>query len=198
MGEASNERMGKRVAAWWVATLAALAAGCAPVLGPPPPGGTEAVPVQVAPAGGLDAGDRALMSRLATGGLYEIEVSRLATDRATDPRVRSYAQAMASHDSAATRALQQLMRAKGVPVPSGLPADKATKLYRLSQLRPSPNFDVGYVRVVGVEDHLATLRLFERAQRETRDRDLQAWIARTLPVVRADLAAARKLTGALG
>ena len=137
------------------------------------------------------------MSRLAAGGLYEIEVSRLASDRATDPRVRSYAQTMASHDSEANRALAELMRAKGVPIPTGLPADKATKLHRLSQLKPSPNFDIGYVRVVGVEDHLATLRIYERAQREARDRDLRAWIARTLPMVRADLAAARKLTSAL-
>jgi putative membrane protein len=192
---ANQQRMGRLGTA---CCIAALAAGCAPVLGPPPVTASVAAPAQVAPAGSLDATERALMSRLATGGLYEIEVSRLASDRATDPRVRSYAQAMASHDAEAHRALAELMRAKGVPMPTGLPADKATKLHRLSQLKPSPNFDIGYVRVVGVEDHLATLRIFERAQREARDRDLQAWIARTLPVVRADLAAARKLTGVLG
>ena len=89
------------------------------------------------------------------------------------------------------------MRAKGVQPPAGLAADKATKLHRLAALKPSAEFDRGYVRVVGVEDHMANIALFEKARRETRDRDLRAWIDRMLPALRTDLRAAQSLSGSL-
>ena len=167
---------------------AALAAGCAPLRGP-------AAPAQPAVVVGsrLSDAERSFMARAAAGGLYAAEVSRLAASRATSPRVRSYAQMLARHHAQANQELAALMRAKGLQPPSGLAADKATKLHRLSALRPSADFDLGYVRVVGVEDHMASIALFEQARRDARDRDLTAWIDRILPVLRADLNAAQRL-----
>ena len=137
------------------------------------------------------------MAQAAKRAMYDLEVSRLAIDRAIDPRVRSYAQNLATYSVQANSELGHLMRARGLARPAALPADKATKLHRLAALRPSPDFDLGYVRVVGVEDHQATIAMYERARRESRDPDLQAWIDRTLPLLRGQLAAARSLVGNL-
>lgn len=145
----------------------------------------------------LTLAERTFMSQAVSRAMYEVEVSRLAADRATDPRVRSYAQMLASHSTQAGNELGAMMRAKGVPRPSSLAADKATKLHRLAGLRPSPNFDLGYARVVGVEDQQATIALYERARRYAMDRDLRAWIDKTLPVLRNHLAAAQALAGHL-
>ena len=128
---------------------------------------------------------------------YEVEVSRLAASRAMSPGVRSYAQMVANHDAQAGNDLAALMRAKGVQPPAGLAADKVTKLDRLAALKPSVDFDRGYVRVVGVEEHMERIALFDQAQRDVRDRDLRAWIDRTLPVLRSDLGAAQALIGTL-
>ena len=108
------------------------------------------------------------------------------------PRVRSYARAIAQRDAQADDELTALMRSKGVQPPAGLAADKATKLHRLASLKPSAEFDRSYVRVVGVEDHMANIALYERAQREARDRDLRAWIDKTLPLLRNDLGGGAK------
>jgi putative membrane protein len=143
----------------------------------------------------LTPGERSFMTTAATRVMYEVEVSRLAAERATDPRVRSYAQKLVSKRSQASNELAGLMRAKRVARAPALPADKATKLHRLAALRPSPNFDLGYVRVVGIEDQAATIALFERARRDARDRELKAWIDKMLPVLRSDLAAAQNLAG---
>jgi putative membrane protein len=145
----------------------------------------------------LTLAERTFMSQAVSRAMYEVEVSRLAADRAMDPRVRSYARALAGHSAHAGSELGTMMKAKGVPRPAGLAADKATKLHRLAALRPSPNFDLGYARVVGVEDHQATIALYERARRYTKDRDLKAWIDKTLPVLRNQLAAAQTLLGHL-
>jgi putative membrane protein len=183
---------------------ALLAAGCSSV--PLEDGrhtATMGGPVAVAPTHAAPApeqltlAERTFMSQAVSRAMYETEVSRLAAERAMDPRVRSYAQALAAHNARVINELGAMMRAKGVPRPAGLAADKATKLHRLAALRPSPNFDLGYSRVVGVEDHQASIALYERARRYAMNRDLKAWIDKTLPVLRNQLAAAQALTGQL-
>jgi putative membrane protein len=168
-------------------SLLALAA-CAPLPNVPPPRpAVSAAPGQ----------EPAFMSRIAADDLYEIEVSRLAAQRASNPRVRSLAQSLAAHRLAARRQLAALMRSRGVPVAARLTADKAGKLQRLQALPPSAQFDAAYVRVVGLEDDEQGIALLERARRETRDAALAAWIDRTLPVLRRDLQASRQVAGAL-
>lgn len=173
--------------------IAILAPGCAP-LNPPAPARQPAV-VSVAPR--VSDAERSFMASAAARTLYEVEVSRLAAERAVSPRVRSYARTIAQRDAQALDELTALMRSKGLQPPAGLAADKATKLHRLASLKPSAEFDRSYVRVVGVEDHMANIALFEKAQREARDRDLRAWIDKTLPLLRNDLGAAQSLSGSL-
>jgi putative membrane protein len=200
MSKASNQRMEKRngglagraAIAFGLVLIAALASGCAPVRGP----AVGAQPAVVV-VNRLSDAERTFMARAAARNLYEVEVSRLAASRATSPRVRSYAQMVANQDAQANNELAALMRAKGLQPPDGLAPDKTTKLHRLAALRPSVDFDRGYVRVVGVEDHIADIALFEQAQRVVRDRDLRAWIDRTLPVLRTHLGAAQTLSGTL-
>lgn len=180
-----------RRACWLLLAAAAFTPACAPMRPAPP------VQPAVVTVSQLSDAERSFMTRVAASGLYEVEVSRLAASRATFPKVRSYAQMLASHHAESNQELAALMRAKGLEPPAGLAADKATKLHRLSALRPSAEFDRGYVRVVGVEDHMASIAQFEQAQRDVRDRDLRAWIDRTLPVLRTHLNSARALSGTL-
>jgi putative membrane protein len=145
----------------------------------------------------LSAVERDFAIRVATQGFYEVEVSRLATERAVNLDVRAYAQMMFKHNTQSNNELFALMTAKGVPPPNGLPADKKEKLFRLASLPPSAAFDNGFVRVVGIEDHRTNIAIFERARRETKDRDLLAWIDRSLLAMRSHLATAQSLAGTL-
>lgn len=170
--------------------LASLATGCSSVrtfMGAPPAVAAEP----------LTPVERTFVTQATHRITYDLEVSRLAVERATSPRVRTFAQTLAAHRAQAATELTGMMSAKGVSRPAALPADKATRLRRLSALRPSPDFDLGYVRVVGVEDQAATIALFERARRDARSSELRDWIDRTLPVLRSDLATARSLAGQL-
>lgn len=178
--------------AFGLVLIAALASGCASTPGPEVAG-----PAPVFVVSGLSDAERSFMARAAADGLYEVEVSRLAASRAIWPGVRSYAQMVANHDAQAANELAALTRANGLQPPAGLAADKAAKLDRLAALKPSVDFDRGYVRVVGVEDHMAKIALFDQAQRDVRDRDVRAWIDRMLPVLRTDLDAAQVLIGTL-
>jgi putative membrane protein len=177
--------------------LAVLVSGCSALSGSRMGmgmGAERAATVAVAP---LSPAERAFMTRAAAKGMYEIEVSKLAADRAINPGVRAYAQKMVGHYSQANNELIALMSARGVAPPKGLAADRATKLHRLASLPPSAAFDHGYVRVVGVEEHRTGIALFERARRDTKDRELRDWIDRMLSVMRSQLLTAEALSATL-
>src|SRR5690242_7114855 len=89
------------------AAIAVALGACAPLGAPQLP--PAVVTVRPAP-------ESALLSQVAANGLYEIEVSRLAAARATSPRVRSLAHAVASHRAQARQELAGLMRARGLAV----------------------------------------------------------------------------------
>jgi putative membrane protein len=182
----------RRGAAAVAGVFALVLAGCTSVsLAPPAP------PPQPAVVRSLDAAEREFMTRTASNWLYEMEVSRLAARRAINPSVRAYAERLARQHALAHGELTALMRAKGVAVAAGLPPEQTTKLHRLSALQPGSEFDLGYVRVLGIENHRTAVGEFEAAQREAHDPGLQRWIARMLPLLRGRLAEAQELTRAL-
>jgi putative membrane protein len=177
--------------------VAALTSGCATLPGMRTGMGAGPASRAVVAPTRFSAAEREFAIKAATQGFYEVEVSRLAAERGVNSGVRAYAQMMVNHHTQANNELIALMSAKGVAPPKGLAADKKTKLHRLASLPPSAAFDSGYVRVVGIEDHRTNIAVFERAKRETRDRDLLAWIDRTLFTLRNHLAAAQSLAGTL-
>lgn len=145
----------------------------------------------------LTAAERSFAMNAAAKGMYEVEVSRLAVERATSPAVRSYAQMMVQQHTQGNNELVALMSSRGITPPQGLPADRANKLHRLAALPPSDAFDNGYVRVVGIEDHQALIAQFEKARRDVKDRELRLWIERTLTIMRSHLKAAQALAASL-
>ena len=182
----------RQLSALAIAVAAALVAGCSSVHLPPV--ASRPATVVVAP---LTEGERAFLTRVAAKSMYEVEVSRLAATRATDLRVRAYAQMLVMRHEQANGELIALMSAKGVPPPAGLTAKNATKLHRLASLPASAEFDKGYVRVVGIEDHASIIGQFEKVRATARDRDLKAWIDRTLPMLRRQLAVAQNLAATI-
>lgn len=169
---------------------AAVLAGCALPRGPDAPGAPPAI--SAAPGHEPD-----FMRHLATDNLYELELSRLAAGRATNPRVRSLAQRLAAHRTQTRQQLERLMRSRGAVPPSELPPEKFAKLQQLQALPRSADFDSAFVRVVGIEDGQSAIAQLERARREARDPALVSWIDRTLPLVREDLRAAQRVAGEL-
>jgi putative membrane protein len=189
------------------AALLALAAGCTtptPVAGKPATvAANKHAPASAAASHDTPApprfttAERLFASAAAANSLYEVEASRLALSRAANPQVKAYAQMVVDQLTQANHELATLMRAKGMTPPRGLAADKLTKLHRLTELSEA-NFDKGYVRSVGIDDHQADVARFERASREANDRDLKAWIGKVLPTLRGHLEAAQKTAAALG
>ena len=152
--------------------------------------------VRAGAAAPVAAPDLVFASSAAGSGLYEVEVSRLAADRALNAQVRNYAQMLVQHHAIANSELMALARAKGMALPAGIPAPLQEKVAQLARLNGGA-FDREYIRVAGVQDHQANIGLFEQGSRSVADRDLKAWIDKTLPVLRQHLQGAQNLAGTL-
>ncbi|MEJ6022538.1 DUF4142 domain-containing protein [Ramlibacter sp. PS4R-6] len=146
-----------------------------------------AAPTAVVAATPFTPVERELVTKIAAKGMYEVEVSKLAADKAMSPAIRDFARAMVTHHTQMNNEVIALMAARGVAPPRGLAADKATKLHRLAALPRSDAFDNGYIRVVGVEDHRNAIAMLEKARGQVKDRELREFVDRSLATMRMHL-----------
>lgn len=137
-----------------------------------PASGQTGVPVQ----------DRGFMLEAASGGMAEVELGRLATQRAASDAVRQFGQKMMTEHGAANQDLMQLAQRKGVALPQQPDAKHRATLDRLATLH-GPQFDQAYM-IEMVKAHQATAELYEREIREGQDAEVRALAEKGLTRVR--------------
>jgi len=135
--------------------------------------------------------DREFVNKAATGGLAEVELGRIAAQRAARPSVRSFGERMVTDHGRGNAELATLARSKGIEVPTALEPSQQAMRDRLSGLSGN-DFDRDYMSEM-VRDHTEDIALFERAAETSTDPDLKAWATRSLPMLREHLALARQV-----
>ena len=145
----------------------------------------------------LARADRKFIQDAAEGGMFEVEVAKLASSKATDPNVKSFASKMLDDHTNANNELVQLANSKNVELPAAPPRGKRKDVEKLGKLSGN-DFDKRFVREVGVKDHEKDIKKFEKASGKVKDPELKAWVDKTLPHLREHLAMAEKLPEAGG
>ena len=144
-----------------------------------------------AKTGRMSGADRAFMLKAAGAGLYEVEVSRFAVDKAESADVKKYASTLVADHTKANAELAALAEARGVKLPLQPPADKRERITRLTTMSGAA-LDQAYIKQVGIGDHKADIALFEKASRTGKDPEIKSWVDGKLPTLRAHLAAAQQ------
>jgi putative membrane protein len=140
---------------------------------------------QAKPASGsLKMADKNFLTHAAQGGEAEVELGRLAQQKAADAQVKAFGQRMETDHSKATSELRALIAQKGLTVPGGLPPDALALKNRLDKLQGA-TFDQAYMRAM-VDDHVKDVRAFEMTAKST-DPDIKAFAEKTLPTLREHL-----------
>lgn len=159
-------------------------------------GGTGNAPaMQTAPSSTdaqLARADRGFLEQAAQNGHAELEASRLAVQKATDPQVKRFAQTMVDEHTRMGQELQTLARSKGVQVPNEPSMMQRAKLKLLSGA-DGGDFTSRYVDSFGLSAHEETIKLFEEAARDARDPEVKAFASRGLPGLQRHLTMAREL-----
>lgn len=135
--------------------------------------------------------DREFVNKAATGNLAEVELGRVAAQRAARPSVRSFGERMVTDHGRSNADLASLARSKGIEAPTALEPSQQAVRDRLSALNGN-DFDRAYMSEM-VRDHTEDIALFERAAETSTDPELKAWAAQSLPMLREHLALARQV-----
>jgi putative membrane protein len=185
--------MNKTTLAFAAAATAALLAGVAPsVRGADP----TAARTQAASRAVSDT-DRTFMTKAAGAGLYEVEVAKIAAQKAESADVKQFADMLVQHHTAANDELKALAATKSVELPKDVPADKKNKMAMLEK-NSGASFDRAFIKEVGVSDHQTDIKLFEMASRSAKDAEVKTFATKTLPTLKQHLSAAQKLAGSKG
>jgi putative membrane protein len=125
--------------------------------------------------------DEQFMKDAASDGTAEVELARLAVEKATRPEVKSYAQMLVDDHTRANDELKGLAAQKNVTLPAEPKAEQKATRDRLSKLSGAA-FDHAYVNAM-VTDHQKAVALFSRESKSGADPDAKAWAAKTLPTL---------------
>ena len=143
--------------------------------------GTSGRAASAAENGALAAADKAFVMEAAGGGMAEVELGRLATEKASDADVKQFGQRMVDDHGKGNDELKGLASQKGVTLPADLDAKHKATRDRLSKLSGRA-FDKAYMAEM-VADHNKDVAAFTRASKTAKDADVKAWAAKILPTL---------------
>lgn len=137
----------------------------------------------------LDKKDREFIEKAAAGGMMEVEVGKMAEQKAQNPDVKSYGSMLNTDHTAANQELMALAQKKGVNLPTALPKKEQKTVDKLSK---SKHFDKDFTKDA-VSDHKHDIKDFEKASKDAKDPDVKAFAAKTLPTLQKHLQQAEAL-----
>ncbi|MFZ3341947.1 MAG: DUF4142 domain-containing protein [Terriglobales bacterium] len=139
----------------------------------------------------MSASDKKFVRAAAEGGLAEVELGKLATEKGSSEDVKKFGQRMVTDHSKANEQLKQAASSQGIELPEHLSAkDKALK-ERLSKL-DGPSFDKAYMASM-VKDHKADVADFEKESDNGKDTAIKQFATSTLPTLKDHLAEAERI-----
>jgi len=132
----------------------------------------------------------------ASGGMSEVELGRLAVERATNSSVKAFGQRMVDDHSKANVELQQIASQAGIALPGQIDAKEKQTYAKLAALSGAA-FDRAYIDDM-VKDHKADIAAFEKASRASGDSPIKKFATDKLPTLREHLKMAEEAQASLG
>ena len=139
--------------------------------------------------------DAPFIGAAAMDGLAEVELGRLASQNASSPDVKRFAQRMVDDHSKAGDELKGLASQKDVALAAKLDDEHRAVQQRLAKLK-GPAFDQAYMAHMATA-HLKAVALFQEEAKAGKDADVKAWAAKTLPTIQEHLKVASSLNAAV-
>lgn len=152
--------------------------------------GNSGTSAKLAPA------DRQFIKKAAAGGLAEVELGKLASEKAESADVKQFGQRMVDDHTKANDQLKQVASEKGVTVPDKLSAKDAATKARLEKLSGKA-FDRAYMNDM-VTDHTKDVSEFRMESKNAKDPDIRNFASQTLPTLKDHLKEAKSIAPKTG
>jgi putative membrane protein len=145
-----------------------------------------------AKTGGLSSTDRQFVKKAAMGGLAEVQLGKLAQQKATSDQVKMFAEHMVQDHTQANDELKAIATTKGDQVPAE-PSEKHKAAMQKLQKLSGAEFDREYMKLM-VADHKETVADFKKQAQSGKDADLKGFAASTLPKLEEHLKMAQSVS----
>ena len=134
----------------------------------------------------VDRGDRKFMENAAEGGMREVELGKLAQQKAQNPQVKQLAETIVKDHEEANKKLMTLAQTMGLDLTKAIDQDDIKEDVEEFQKLDGAKFDKEYVEDM-VEDHREDVKEFEKAAQNAKDPQLKSFAAEVAPKLRHHL-----------
>ena len=131
------------------------------------------------------SGDNSFAMKAAQANLAEVELGKLALQKAMRDEVKKFAQMMIDDHGKALDELKGLAGSKKITLPTEIDAEHKKLSDRLSKMSGAA-FDRDYMQAM-VDGHRKVAADFRKESQSGSDAELKSWAAKTLPTVEAHL-----------
>lgn len=138
--------------------------------------------------------DKEFFQKAAAGGMFEVEVGKLAEQKAGNAEVKAYGAMLAKDHAAANDELKALAQKKSVALPASMTKAQQKELDKLAKAK---DFDKDFIQHVGLQDHKKDIGLFEKTSKKSKDADIKGFASKTLPTLQAHHQKAEELSKAM-
>ena len=142
----------------------------------------------------LSSADKKFIDKAAEGGMAEVQLGKLASEKAENSQVKQFGERMVKDHSAANDKLKQIASEKGVTPPSEMDASTKREYDRLSKLSGA-QFDREYMTHM-VSDHEKDIKEFKSEEKSAKDADVKSFAQNTLPTLEEHLRLAKSAEAA--
>jgi len=125
--------------------------------------------------------DATFMMTAASSNLLEIELGKMAAEKATDPKVKEFAQMMVDHHSMANQEMESLASEMGLELPTTMMPMHQAMVDKLSG-KTGAEFDEDYMDTME-RAHKMDIAMFEAKTRNAQNEQVKALAAKTLPTL---------------
>lgn len=134
--------------------------------------------------------DKQFMDQAAQGGLAEVELGQMASEKASSPQVKAFAERMVRDHTKANDQLKEVASQDGITLPDNLDTKDRMLKERLSKAS-GQSFDALYMRNM-VKDHKTDVADFTQECKSSNSNVAQ-FAQKTLPVLKSHLREAEKI-----
>lgn len=129
--------------------------------------------------------------KAANGGMMEVQLGKMAEEKATAKNVKDFGAMMVKDHSKANEELKKLAAAKNITLPATVGDDMQKHIDDLAK-KSGKDFDKDYIDMM-VSDHKDDIDLFEKAIKNSKDSSFKAFATKTLPTLHKHLGAAEAI-----
>jgi putative membrane protein len=141
------------------------------------------------------ADDVKFIENATSGGLHEVHLGQLATERANDPEVKKFGEMMVTDHSKLNKELTNVAQQMGVKLPTQENAEHQAERQKFMAMKGQA-FDQAYMKHM-VDDDKKDVEDFKKASESAKDSRLRNFASKTLPVVREHLTKAEQIASRL-